>query len=399
MLEFHHVRGVDGVVDMPLNGGGITVRAVNTGETQAVPDVRLDEDYFEAVKSDYRALSEVAIPVMVGDRVVAVLNVESSRLGVYTDEDVKILEILSENVASAMSKIEQIRTIRESEEALVKSEERFKFILDSAPEGVAVNVLTKLVYVNRHLADMMGYTVDDLLNKNMAELHPVKYQQLIKDRTRKRALGEDVLNQYEVELIRKDGSIIPVEYSVSRISYNGEMASLTFIRDVSQRKEKQALQNRLDALHKHAHELNELRSMEEVAKTTLEILHIHLNCNLLAIRSSDGENLRMLARWGAEPYGKLLPIRGEGLMAKAARERQTLLVNDTHGDPDFLKGGNDALSELVVPILCRGELLGVFNAESLDLNAFGETDRLLMETLADEVGSAMMRIRGMKVFP
>jgi len=70
-------------------------------------------------------------------------------------------------------------------------------------------------------------------------------------------------------------------------------------------------------------------------------------------------------------------------MAKAARERQTLLVNDTRSDPDFIKGSNEALSELVVPILCGDELLGVFNAESLELNAFGETDRVLMETLAD----------------
>ena len=243
----------------------------------------------------------------------------------------------------------------------------------------------------------MGYSVDELLRKNVLEITKENYREMAEDRTRRRALGEDVPSQYEVELIRKDGTFLPVEYSISRIIFNGENASLTFIRDVSQRNEKRELEMKITSLHKHAHELNELQSVKDVARVTLDILHRHLNCNLLSLRSCDGETLQMLARWGAKPIRKPLPIQGKGLMARAAREKQTILVNDTHMDPDFIGGHNHALSELVVPILCKGELLGVLNAESVELNAFGENEIVLMETLADEVGSAITRIRALEL--
>ena len=398
VLKFKYARNPVTLLtpDLSLNGKGITVRAYRTGKSQLVKDTRLDPEFVKDVDpAEY--LSELDVPVKIDGRVVAVINLEEREPDSFSEEDKEIVEILAENIASAISRIKQHKVIRKSKEALVKSEERFKYILDSAPEGVAVNIFTKIVYVNKHFANMMGYTVDELLQKNMVELHPEKYQKLIKDRTRRRALGEDVPPNYDVELIRKDGSIIPVEYSISRIVFEGEMASLTFIRDVSYKREKQALQNKIAALHNHAHALNELRGLEEVAKTTLDILHTHLKCNLLSIRSSDGENLTMLARWGANPYGKPLSIQGKGLIARAAREKLTLLVNDTRDDPDFLKGNNNALSEIVAPILCRGDLLGVLNAESRDLNAFGEDEKILMEALADEVSSAIMRINALEL--
>ncbi|MCX6649842.1 MAG: GAF domain-containing protein [Candidatus Bathyarchaeota archaeon] len=375
--------------DLPLNGRGITVRAVRTGESQLVPDTRLDPDFVKDVDpAEY--LCELDVPVKVNGRVVAVINLEDKQPGFFGEADREIVEVLAENIGSAFSRIEHLKVISEAEE-------RFRYLLDSAPEGVTVNVLGTLVYVNKHFADMLGYTVDELLKINVLDRTKEEYRETVRDRTRRRALGEDVSSQYEVELIRKDGTFIPVEYSISRINFNGEIASLTFIKDIAHKKEKQVLQNRIISLHRHAHELNELQSIEAVANTTLEILHTHLNCNLLSIRSVDGENLDLIAKWGAKPIGKPIPIKGRGVIARAARIKETILLLDTRIDPDYVKGNNKALSELVAPILCKGELLGVLNAESLEQNAFNENDLILMETLADEVGSAIKRIQSLEL--
>lgn len=53
----------------------------------------------------------------VDGRVVAVINLEKEGISAFSDEDKRIVEILSEHVASAISRIEQIKVIKASEEA------------------------------------------------------------------------------------------------------------------------------------------------------------------------------------------------------------------------------------------------------------------------------------------
>ncbi|MCX6649780.1 MAG: PAS domain S-box protein [Candidatus Bathyarchaeota archaeon] len=295
-------------------------------------------------------------------------------------------QVLANRIRSAVEK-------KRSEIALIQSEKRLRLILDSSPEGVTVNILGKLVYANKHFADMIGNTVEELLNTSIIELHRDNYKEIVSERTRRRSLGEKVPNCYEVELIKKDGSTLPVEYYISPIIFNGEKASLTFIRDISQIKEKVELEKKIVSLHQHAHKINELRSTKEVAKVTLDILQSHLNCNFLSIQAVIGDYLHILTTKGTEPIGIPMSIQGKGLTSKVARERKTAMINDTRIDPTYLKGSTETLSELAAPILCKGELLGVLNAESLELNAFSDNERVLMEALADMVGSTMMRIR------
>ena len=374
---------------MPIDGRGVVVRAVRTGKSQMIPDIRLDPDYENYAKV-ITALSELAVPVKIDGAVVAAFNFESERIGAFSEEDRHLIEVLAEHVGSALARIKQ-------REVIEKSEERFRYILDSAPEGVTVNVFGKVVYANQHFADMMGYTIDELLQKGVFEITSENCRGLVEDRTRRRALGENVPSTYDVELIRKDGSFIPVEFSISRIVFNGEMASLTFIRDLSIKKEKQALQSKIASLHKFTHELNELKSADEVGKATLEILEDYLSCNFLSIQLAADGYLQILSTNGAEPIGLPMPIQGKGLTVRAAREKRTILVADTRMDPDFFQGSTESLSELAVPILCDGELIGVLNAESLELNAFGEEEKTLVETMADEVGSVLKRIKILEV--
>ncbi len=54
---------------------------------------------------------------------------------------------------------------------------------------------------------------------------------------RKRQAGDQVEAQYELELVRKDGTRFPVEFSVSRIDFEGIGSSLTLVRDISVRKQ------------------------------------------------------------------------------------------------------------------------------------------------------------------
>ncbi len=63
---------------LPLSGSGITTRAIKTGESQLVTDIRTDGDYttFPTTDGTYPMLSELAVPVKLNGKIMAAINIE-----------------------------------------------------------------------------------------------------------------------------------------------------------------------------------------------------------------------------------------------------------------------------------------------------------------------------------
>ena len=393
-LHFHYAKNmvIDTIPFLPLSGRGITVRAVNTGQAQLVHDTSIDPDYVTDHDPNV-FLSELDVPIFDSEKVIGVISLENVKSHYFSAEDKDVVEILAEHISSALANIKNVGIISESNMALSESEARFKYILDSTPNGITVNIDGQIVYVNQFFSEMMGYTIDELLHKTVYELTSAEHLDLVVDRTNRRARGEEVPSNYEVDLIRKDGSKIPVEFSVSVIDFLGKKASLTMIKDLSKDRERDNLEHRIIDLQRHTRLLNEATKIQEAAKLTLDILSEHLKCEFVSLQNVIGGYLHIVSTRGTEPIGIPMPIHGPGLTAKVARERVSILVNDIFCEPHFVKGNTETRSELAAPIICKDQLLGVLNAESLSPNAFTENDRVLIEALANEVGSTLMRIR------
>jgi PAS domain S-box-containing protein len=92
-------------LSLPLDGPGVTVRAVRMGSTQLVSDTRKEPEYIVLQESLNRNLSELAVPVSVNDRVFLVLNLESEWLDDFGEDDVRFMELLSLHIASALRNI------------------------------------------------------------------------------------------------------------------------------------------------------------------------------------------------------------------------------------------------------------------------------------------------------
>jgi PAS domain S-box-containing protein len=105
-LLFKGVAGEPKLFELPLDGPGITVRAVKKGETQRIGDIRHEKDFvLGTAESAYQPLSELAVPVKVEGQVVAVINLESGQIDAFSEHDQKLLETLSLHVASAYQRI------------------------------------------------------------------------------------------------------------------------------------------------------------------------------------------------------------------------------------------------------------------------------------------------------
>ncbi len=72
---------------------------------------------------------------------------------------------------------------------------------------------------------------------------------------------------------------------------------------------------------------------------------------------------------------------GKGVCGTAAAERRTILVPDVHAFPGHIACDMASRSELVVPLLHNGEVLGVLDLDSPTPDRFDETDQAGCETL------------------
>lgn len=73
---------------------------------------------------------------------------------------------------------------------------------------------------------------------------------------------------------------------------------------------------------------------------------------------------------------------GRGICGAAASERATIIVDDVNADPRYLACSIDTKSEIVVPIMRGGEVLGEIDVDSDRPAAFGAADRDLLEAVA-----------------
>lgn len=84
---------------------------------------------------------------------------------------------------------------------------------------------------------------------------------------------------------------------------------------------------------------------------------------------------------------------GEGLVGVSAETRQPVNVGDVRADPRYLNALDAIRSELVVPMLARGRLVGVIDLESTRANAYGKRDEALLSSIASRVASAVDNAR------
>lgn len=168
--------------------------------------------------------------------------------------------------------------------------------------------------------------------------------------------------------------------------------------------ERRELKERLRNIHSvceslsHADELCEM-TKEERRKFLVEGIQYMakslLHYEVMEVRTfnSKTKELELFAHYGILNEAvnrRIVPdVVGNGTIGYVAATQRSYLCSDTQNDPHYLRGGNGMRSSLTVPILFQGELMGILSAESSQLNAFDEMDRLYTEIFVHEIALAM----------
>src|ERR1700693_4193462 len=108
-------RGLADDLRVPL-GQGITGTAASTGHSVRVGDTTKDPRYINAIES---VRSELAVPLMLRDRCVGVLDIQSKHLDYFTREQQKILTLLASRVAIAVENARLFEKVRAQADTLL----------------------------------------------------------------------------------------------------------------------------------------------------------------------------------------------------------------------------------------------------------------------------------------
>ena len=266
-----------------------------------------------------------------------------------------------------------------------RTEELYRKVVEESRDAIIIIVENKIAFLNKAACGLIGIEkIEECLGKDIFEFFLDETQKIFQPK--KDENGNYII---KVNYRMKTGSLRTAEISVSEISYRGDEAHLCFIRDITERKRNE---ERLEAIYQQATRLGTTSTTQEVSETTLDLMETVFDYHTITFHIVEGNQIVTLATRGAPSIEMKLPLTGSGITTKAARDAQSVLVNDVSTCSDFVRGATDAKSELAVPAVLNGETVAVLNVESGEQDDFTEADRKLLETLAYHVAFAFNRI-------
>ena len=133
--------------------------------------------------------------------------------------------------------------------------------------------------------------------------------------------------------------------------------------------------------------------LEHVAAIVKTVVPYDLFAILLWSERQQGLTIRYSIGHREEVVRTLVVPLNEGITGAAAATRQPILVDDVRQDPRYLNALDAVRSELAVPMMVRGQLVGVIDLQSTRPKAYTEQERSLIRLIAARVASSIENAR------
>lgn len=146
-----------------------------------------------------------------------------------------------------------------------------------------------------------------------------------------------------------------------------------------------------------AHRLAPILEPEPLMQAGADEIRTRMNHNYVAVVVLDDEGI-LVGRWAGRPgVGRLSSGRAQGpakgIIGRALRKQAPQLVTDVSADPDYFADVPGTRSELVVPLLEKGEALGAIDFQSDAPAAFDLDDVATAEAIAEFLIVALRNAR------
>ena len=150
-------------------------------------------------------------------------------------------------------------------------------------------------------------------------------------------------------------------------------------------------------LNEVSREISSILDVEELLRRTAELIKRVIDYQILSIMLYDEEQKvfrhRLDVKHGLRAQGKLRAAATEGLVGAAATLREPVLVPDVTKDPRYLMVNPETRSELAIPMIHKGKVIGVLDLESPQLHYFTEDHVQTLSILAANLAVSVENAR------
>jgi PAS domain S-box-containing protein len=264
-----------------------------------------------------------------------------------------------------------------------KAQEAYRSLVDHSLQGLAIFQKGHIVFANQAMAQITGYSVDEMLasppEKVQAFVHP-EDRKLVWSRHKKRLKGKLPPGRYEIRGIHKDGSVHWLEIDANLVEYQGKHAIQVAYLDITDlkkaEKQEQAHIRQLQYLSESANEFVKLNPGQDIYMLIAEKIKELCDGSIVAVNTYDevSDGIRVRALEGLGKYSKAVSrIMGSNPLGRcfplddAAREGL--------GQGKLLKipGGIYDVSPGIPKVVCQAieKLLGLGDVYAMGLNSEG----------------------------
>lgn len=184
----------------------------------------------------------VALPLTSGGEIFGVLVLHSHDRHVFDADELAVLLELANDVGYGIAALRTRTAGLAAARQLADSEERFRAISASAQDAIlTIDADGRVCYWNPAAVRIFGYSAEEALGRDMHDLiacggaHEAARRGMVAFREGERGPMVDKL--WEMEARRRDGTVFPIELSISAMRLHGQLHAVGIIRDISSRRQ------------------------------------------------------------------------------------------------------------------------------------------------------------------
>jgi PAS domain S-box-containing protein len=344
-----------------------------------------------AVRIPVRNLIRVAGAVRAGDYTV--------RAPVHGDDELAVLSgainTMVDSLQASRMRLEQ--ALAEAE----RSEERYRLLTENANDLIfTLDRQNRFTFINPAVKRMLGYDPDELVGTPAVNMITVQTREVIV------AEGGWVARPPytftgDIELIAKDGRIVPVEVNSSVMRLGGVSVGIQSIaRDMTER---YRMENELRRLHTmDRRRVDQLTTLNEMGRRIAELQPVNEMLPHLVQMLGNAFGYHYVRVLLVDEIGDLETAAawGPSVGDEAEGGASPLALRALRGDAGFVAGSgrpeDDAstrYTEVAVPISTKSGVLGVLDIRGAAESGLDESDIFTLQTIADQVAVAIENAR------
>ncbi len=290
---------------------------------------------------------------------------------------------------------------KEAQEAIKANEGSYRGLFNSVTQAIYIQDKDgHFLDVNNGAVKMYGYPQEFFIGKTPEVLSAPGKNDLnaLKKMTERAFMGET--QEFEFWGIRSNGQIFPKIVTLNKGTYFGQDVIIAVSQDITERKQAEEILERqlieLTILHAASIAGTQSATEDEIIEQTIKISASIFTevCGVLLLNDKGDELIPHPSSIGpnVDNWQAGYDIT-EGITGRAVTSGRAVRVGNISNDPKYIEIAHGIKSELCVPFWVQDHIIGVFDIESKQENAFDEKDERLLNTIAAGLGTAIEKLR------